>query len=54
MQYTIHRALTMIKTIKARIAKELSTDSPDWVRVSLGQDEHISGVPIKEITEKTP
>lgn len=51
MQYTIHRALTMLKTISARIYHELDRDSPVWVRVSLGQDEHISGVPIKEITK---
>ena len=49
MQYTAHRALTMIKTIKARLAKELAVDASAWVRVSLGQDEHISGIPIKEI-----
>ena len=52
MQYTVHRALTMIKTIKARIFKELDTDAPAWVRVSLGQDDHISGVPVKEIQKE--
>ena len=52
MQYTVHRALTMIKTIKARIFKELDIDAPAWVRVSLGQDDHISGVPIKEIQKE--
>ena len=49
MQYTVHRALSMIKTTKARIAKELSDDSPEWVRVARGQEESISGVSIKDI-----
>lgn len=52
MKYTVHRALTMLKTIKARLAKELSIDAPSLIRVSLGQDEHISGVPIKEILKE--
>lgn len=41
--------LSMIKTTKARIAKELSNDSTVWVRVSRGQEESIRGVSIKDI-----
>ena len=49
MQYTIHKALSMIKTAKARIAKELSDDSLAWVAVARGQEESIRGVSIKKI-----
>lgn len=49
MQYTIHRALSMIKTTKARIEKEIYNESAAWVRVARGQDDNIRGVSIKEI-----
>ena len=49
MQYTVHRILSMIKTTKARIEKELSDESPKWVRVSRGQEDSIRGVAIKDI-----
>ncbi|MBR6012205.1 MAG: hypothetical protein IK062_00305 [Selenomonadaceae bacterium] len=49
MQYTIHRALSMIKTTKARIEKEIYNENTAWVRVARGQDDNISGVSIKEI-----
>ena len=49
MQYTIHRALSMIKTTKARIEKEIYDENTAWVRVSRGQEDNISGVSIKEI-----
>ena len=37
MKYTVHRALAMLKTTKARITKELASDEP-FVRVARGQD----------------
>ncbi len=49
MEYTVHRALVMLKTTKARIEKELSDKDSTWVRVARGQDDNISGVPIKDI-----
>lgn len=49
MQYTIHRALSMIKTTKARIENEIYNENTAWVRVARGQDDNISGVSIKEI-----
>lgn len=49
MQYTIHRALSMIKTTKARIEKEIYSENKAWVRVARGQEDNISGVSIKEI-----
>lgn len=49
MQYTVHRLLSMIKTTKARIIKELTDNSIEWVRVVRGQDESIRGVAVKDI-----
>ena len=49
MKYTVHRALAMLKTTKARIARELAEDNMPWVRVARGQEETISGVAIKDI-----
>ena len=49
MKYTVHRALAMLKTTKARIARELAEDYMPWIRVSRGQEETISGVAIKDI-----
>lgn len=49
MQYTVHRALAMIKTTKARIVKELSEDTPAWIRVAKGQEDNIKGVVVKDI-----
>lgn len=49
MEYTVHRALVMLKTTKARIEKELSDKDSTWVRVARGQDDNISGVAIKDI-----
>ena len=48
MKYTVHRALAMLKTTKARIAKELASDEP-FVRVTRGQDGNVHGVPVGEI-----
>lgn len=49
MQYTIHKALSMIKTTKARIDKELRDDSVPWILVARGQEDNVRGVPIKKI-----
>lgn len=49
MQYTVHRALAMIKTTKARIVKELSEGNPAWIRVVRGQEDNIKGVAVKDI-----
>ena len=48
MNYTIHRALAMLKTTKARIAKELDSEE-SFVRVARGQDSTIHGVAVSEI-----
>ena len=49
MKYTVHRALAMLKTTKARIERELSDENILWVRVARGQEETVSGVPVKDI-----
>lgn len=49
MKYTVHRALAMLKTTKARIERELFDESIMWVRVARGQEEMISGIAVKDI-----
>ena len=49
MKYTVHRALSLIKSTKFRIAKEFSEDAPAWMRVARGQEESIRGVSVEEI-----
>ena len=49
MKYTVHRALSLIKSTKSRIAKEFSEDAPAWIRVARGQEDNIRGVSVEEI-----
>lgn len=49
MKYTVHRALSLIKSTKSRIAKEFSEDAPAWIRVARGQEDSIRGVSVEEI-----
>ena len=49
MKYTVHRALSLIKSTKSRIAKEFSEDAPVWIRVARGQEDSIRGVSVEEI-----
>ncbi|MBQ7479258.1 MAG: hypothetical protein IJT01_10270 [Selenomonadaceae bacterium] len=39
MKYTVHRALFMLKTTKARIERELSDENILWVWVARGQED---------------
>lgn len=48
MKYTVHRALAMLKTTKARIAKELASEEA-FIRVARGQEDNIRGVALKDI-----
>ena len=48
MQYTVHRALSMLKTTKARIEKELSSNY-SFIRVARGQEDNIRGVSVSDI-----
>ena len=48
MQYTVHRALSMLKTTKARIEKELSSNY-SFIRVARGQEDNIRGVAVSDI-----
>ncbi len=49
MKYTVHRALSLIKSTKSRIEKEFSEDAPAWIRVARGQEDSIRGVSVEEI-----
>ena len=49
MKYSVHRALAMLKTTKARIERELSDKEVLWVRVARGQEDVVSGVAVKDI-----
>ncbi len=49
MKYTVHRALALLKTTKARIERELDDENILWVRVARGQEEVVSGVAVKDI-----
>ena len=49
MKYTVHRALSLIKSTKSRIEKEFSEDAPAWIRVARGQEDSIRGVSLEEI-----
>ena len=49
MKYTVHRALSLIKSTKSRIAKEFSEDALAWIRVARGQEDNIRGVSVEEI-----
>ena len=49
MKYSVHRALAMLKTTKARIERELSNQEVLWVRVARGQEDVVSGVTVKDI-----
>ena len=49
MKYSVHRALAMLKTTKARIERELSDKEILWVRVARGQEDVVSGVAVKDI-----
>lgn len=49
MKYTVHRALAMLKTTKARIERELADELIMWVRVARGQEDVVSGVAVKDI-----
>ena len=46
MKYSVHRALAMLKTTKARIERELSDKEILWVRVARGQEDVVSGVAV--------
>ena len=48
MRYTVHRALSMLKTTKARIEKELSNNY-SFIRVARGQEDNIRGVAVADI-----
>ena len=48
MKYTVHRALSMLKTTKARIEKELSNNY-SLIRVARGQEDNIRGVSVSDI-----
>lgn len=49
MKYTVHRALAMLKTTKARIERELADECIMWARVARGNEDLISGVAVKDI-----
>ena len=49
MKYSVHRALAMLKTTKARIERELSDKEILWVRVARGQEDVVSGIAVKDI-----
>ena len=48
MKYTVHRALAMLKTTKARIGKELASEDA-FIQVARGQEDNIRGVAVKDI-----